>query len=249
MEKLLKLLILISCLFFLFSCQNNNEKYVINKYKDESYLKSEYYLNEIGDTILNGKCSIFSNKDVLILSSNLLNNEIYGRTKYYNSNGKIDSIKYIINKKEIGEIEWFHKNGKICKYNFYDDLNNLNFYAKYDLNGNLESCNGLILIEVFQFKLNQKKIKKVYKIGEKVKYQFMFPNIPNTTRFFKYKLLNFDNSKIIRTEKKIEPVTLEVEDICIKKGKNIIEAQIKYIFNDKNKIILSDTISFEYFVK
>ena len=35
----------------------------------------------------------------------------------------------------------------------------------------------------------------------------------------------------------------------IKKGKNIIEAQIKYIFNDKNKIILSDTISFEYFVK
>jgi hypothetical protein len=77
----------------------------------------------------------------------------------------------------------------------------------------------------------------------------MFPNIPNTERKFRFELLDFDNSKIRRRTKKIEPVTLDVEEITVKKGKNTIRAYIEYKFKDERQIILSDTISLDFYVE
>ena len=77
----------------------------------------------------------------------------------------------------------------------------------------------------------------------------MFPNIPNTERKFHFELLDYDNSKIKRTVTKIEPVTLDVEEQAVKKGKNTIRAYIQYKFKDKGETILSDTISFDYLVE
>nr|WP_298656264.1 hypothetical protein [uncultured Flavobacterium sp.] len=127
MAKLLKLKNLnniILLLLLLVSCNDDKKnKYVIHKYDDGTYLKSNYFL-ENNDTVLNGKCSIFYSNNKLKISSELYRNEINGKVNYYGIDGLLDSIKYIVNNKEIGETYWYHKNGNIFKYNFYDDLNN-----------------------------------------------------------------------------------------------------------------------------
>ncbi|WP_177733813.1 toxin-antitoxin system YwqK family antitoxin [Flavobacterium inviolabile] len=207
------------------------------------------YRIENGDTIADGKYSYYDNQNRLRKTGTFVDNEIYGTTKFYYENGNVESIHFIKDNKDIGEVTWNYPDGKIRKYSFYDVLGNLNFIANYDKEGTMETCKGLILFEIYQFMLRKQKKPKRYKIGDTVKYQFMFPNIPNTERKFHFELLDYDNSKIKRDVTKIEPVTLDVEEQAVKKGKNTIRAYIQYKFKDKRETVLSDTLSFDYHVE
>jgi hypothetical protein len=202
-----------------------------------------------GDTVMSGNFSVFDKNGALRRKGKSVRSQFYGMYEDYYPNGKIESSRFRKSNKDIGEVTWFRTDGSLDTYNFYDDLGSVNFVAKYNKMNVLESCNGLILFEVYQFKLNKQDKKKVYEIGDKVKYQFMFPNIPNTERDFHFELLGYDNSKIERFVKKIEPVTLDVEEKAVKKGENTIRAYIKYKFKDERKTILADTVSFSFYVK
>jgi hypothetical protein len=245
--------VFIGCFIFLifqFSCNSDkSERKLKYKFLDGSgYAVFQYYLNN-GDTIIDGPYSVYDKKNILKKTGTYINNEIYGITKFYYNNGNVESIHFIENSKDIGEISWYYSNGNIEKYSFYDDLGNLNFFANYNKKGEIEKWEGRILLEVYQYKLKEQNIENTYKLGEKIRYQFMFPNIPNTERKFRFELLDFDNSKIRRRTKKIEPVTLDVEEITVKKGKNTIRAYIEYKFKDERQIILSDTISLDFYVE
>ncbi len=237
-------------LLLLFSCQDNQTRKTMKHYYPDNsgYVIAEYLLDN-GDTIIDGKCTFYDNQNRIRKTGTYVDNEIYGTTKFYFENGNVESIHFVKNDKDIGEITWNYPNGKIRKYAFYDDFERPIFIAKYDKDGVLDDCEGLILFEIYQFKIRAQKKPKRYKIGDTVKYQFMFPNIPNTERKFHFELLDYDNSKIKRTVTKIEPVTLDVEEQAVKKGKNTIRAYIQYKFKDKRETVLSDTISFDYLVE
>lgn len=241
------------CFAFLYiivlSCDNNEhaiKKVPLNN--DEGYALFEYYLKN-GDTILDGNFKIFNSEDNIKRSGKYTQNEFLGLYTDYHDNGHVECTRFRKSGKNIGEITWYRADQTIELYNFFDDLGNLNFFAKYDKLGTLESCEGKILFEIYQFKLRAQNKQKIYSLGDKVKYQFMFPNIPNTKRDFYYELLDYDNSKIERDVKKIEPVTLEIQEPAVKKGKNTIKAYITYTFTDERKITLSDTTSFDFYVE
>lgn len=217
-------------------------------FEDKTYGTFEYIIQE-NDTVFTGTFYIYDENGNIKRKGQNVNNKFYGVYCDYYPDGKIESKRFRSDNRDVGEITWYRKDGILEKYNFLDDLDRVNFIAKYDEKGNIKDANGLILIEVNQFKLRQQNPNLYYKIGDSIKYKFMLPNIPNTTKKFDFKLKDFDNSKIKRFVKKIEPVSVEVIDIASKRGRNIIEAHVEYKFNDETKIVLKDSLFFEYNVK
>lgn len=230
------------------SCSNDSNQVKKVIWSDKSYGLFDYYVDN-GDTIYNGDVSIFDSNGKLKRKGKLVKNQFYGLYKDYYPNGRVESIRFRKNDEDFGEITWYRADGTIKRYSFYDDLGNLNFTAKFDKEEVLETCEGLILFEIYQFKKKKQNEKMTYKLGDRIKYQFMFPNIPNTERDFHFELLDYDNSKINRVVKKVEPVILDIEEPAVKKGKNTIRAYVKYKFKDKRKVVLTDTISFSFYVK
>jgi hypothetical protein len=178
-----------------------------------------------------------------------VNNKIYGKYKEYYPNGNIESIRFIENNNDMGEASWYYLNGQIEQYSFYDDFGRTIFKAQYDKDGVLKIAEGWILLEIYQNKLRANGKQRKYNIGDKIKYQYMFPNIPNTDRKFHIELKGYDNSKIKRKTRHIEPVTLEIEEEVVKKGKNEIIAYVEYKFKDVRREILRDSVSFEFEVR
>lgn len=197
------------------------------------------------DTILDGNFHIYTNNNILKRSGTFVNNEFYGLYKNYFNNGNVESIMYRNNGKDIGEATWYNEDGKLNDYKFYDKYGNLNFYIMYDTNGKISKAKGKVLFEIYQSLL----INKEFNIGDTIKYQLTYPNIPKTSISLNIELLDFDNSKIERQITKIEPVVVQYKDIAVKKGLNTIRASIKYNFLDEKNITISDTISFKYMVK
>jgi hypothetical protein len=136
------------------------------------------------------------------------------------------------------------------KYLMYDDFGILDFLIRYDELGNMKSYEGLPLIEIYQYKIANKeqfktKIEQHLKVGDTLKQHYLIANIPNAKRTLKIENQGVDNTKVYRTIKKISQTGLEVKEILIKKGTNKIRTIVKYEFNDKEKSVINDTVSFE----
>jgi hypothetical protein len=145
---------------------------------------------------------------------------------------------------------WNYPSGILERYVKYDEFTNPVFIIRYDEQGNVKSYEGMALIETYQFKLaNKEKFKiktnQVLKVGDVLKYQYLLADIPNAKRDFKIESVGIDNAKINRKIIKKPHQGLNVEEILTKKGINTIRATVRYKFDDKEKTIINDTISFD----
>lgn len=209
---------------------------------------SQYVLRD-GDTVLEGKFAQYNQKGTKIAEGNFVNGHINGKSVYYFDNGNIESIHYRKNSKITEESTYNYSNGKVRKYVMYDDFGILDFLINYDELGNVKNYQGLPLIEIYQYKIAnnkqfQVKTNQVLKIGDTLKYQYLIANIPNAKRSFKLQNLSVNNAKVKRTFKQIPPTGLNIKEVLTKKGLNTIIAVVRYEFNDKEKTVINDSISF-----
>lgn len=124
------------------------------------------------------------------------------------------------------------------------------FIVHFDKKGNVLNFEGYPLMETYQYRIANKKrfktkIEQYLKVGDTLQQQYIIANIPNTKRSFKIENLNADEVKTKRTFKKTSQTGIEVKELLIKKGINTIRAVVKYEFNDKEKTVINDTISFK----
>jgi len=233
--------------------------YFFNKSEKTFFLKSYYpdkkvtdisqYVIRNGDTILEGRFTQYNQKGQKIVEGNFVNGHIKGKSIYYFDNGNIESIHYRKDGKVTEESTYNYPNGKVRKYAMYDDFGILDFLIIYDESGNVKNYQGLPLIEIYQYKIaNKKQFKiktnQVLKMGDTLKYHYLIANVPIAKRSFKIENLDVDNSKVKRTFTQIPPVGIIVKEILTQKGINTIRAIVKYEFNDKKKTVIKDTISF-----
>jgi len=162
----------------------------------------------------------------------------------------IESIFYRKNSKITQQNIDNHPSGKIMRYTLYDDFGMSAFIIRFDEKGNVESYKGYPLMETYQYKIANKdhfkiKVNQILKVGDTLKYKYLIANITNAKRSFKIENLDVDNSKVKRTFTPVPPVAIDVKEVLTKKGNNRISAIVKYEFNDKEKTVIKDTISFE----
>jgi uncharacterized protein YxeA len=245
------LAIIILFLIVLFFFFKNEKIHVLKRYdiKTKETTTFEYIIKN-KDTILQGRFTCYNEKGNKTNEGTFINGYIRGKSIYYYDNGNIESIDYIKNSKITEESTYNFPNGNVRKYLMYDDFGILDFFIHYDELGNMKSYEGLPLIETYQYKIARKekfktKVEQYLKIGDTLKQQYLIANIPNAKRSLKIENLNVDNTKVKRTFKKTSQTGLEVKEVLIRKGINKIRAVVKYEFNDKEKTVINDTISFK----
>jgi hypothetical protein len=219
-------------------------------YPDKTTRDVSQYIIRNGDTIFEGKFTQYNAKGNKIAEGIFVNGHIKGKSTYYFDSGIIESIHYRKNVEITEESTYNYPNGKVMKYLMYDDLGILDFLIRYEEIGKAKSYEGLPLIEIYQYKIANKeqfktKIEQYLKVGDTLKHQYLIANIPNAKRTLKIENQGVDNTKVNRTFKKTSQTGLEVKEIVIKKGINKIKTIVKYEFNDKEKTVINDTISFE----
>ncbi|MDW8849703.1 hypothetical protein SD960_06335 [Flavobacterium sp. MMLR14_040] len=254
-NKFYRYLIFIFFLGFVFSsCENEKKVNILKTYfpKDKQIVFSEYIIKN-GDTILDGNYIVRKYDGIKIKSGVYKNGRAIGPLIFYFNNGNIESIDYKNEKRLSQETKYYYESGKIKKYALSDDLGNTAFIIKYDESGDINSYEGLVLMEVYQYKIAHQegfkiKINQYLKVGDTLKYKYLLANIPNTKRSFKIENIDVDNSKVKRILRKIPPVESDVKEVLTKKGINTIRAIVKYEFNDKEKTVIKDTISFKVMV-
>jgi len=235
----------------LFFCNKKEKTFFLKSYNsDKKVTDISQYVIRNGDTILEGQFTQYNQKGNKIVEGNFLNGHINGKSIYYFDSGIIESVHYRKNSKITEESVFNYSNGEVRKYLMYDDFGILDFLIRFDELGNVKSYEGLPVIEIYQYKIANKeqfktKINQYLKIGDTLKYQYLIANIPNAKRTFKIENLDVDNSKAKRILTQIPPVGIDVKEILTKKGINRIRAIVKYEFNDKEKTVIKDTISFE----
>ena len=235
----------------LFFCFKTEKVYILRDYYLNKKKASEYeYVIRDHDTILHGKFTRYNKEGNKIAEGSFVNGEPKGKCIYYFDNGIIESIFYRKNSKIKEEIIENHPSGKIKQYTLYDYLGLSAFIARFDQQGHIENYEGYPLMETYQYRIANKerfKIKnnQVLKVGDTLKHQYLLANIPNTKRSFKIENVGVDNTKVKRTFKKNSQVGIEVKEVLIKKGTNKIKAIVKYEFNNEEKTVINDTISFE----
>ncbi|WP_243396853.1 toxin-antitoxin system YwqK family antitoxin [Flavobacterium pectinovorum] len=244
------ILVLVVLLFFF----KNEEVHILKKYdvKTKQTTTLEYIIKD-KDTIFQGKFICYNEKGNKTYEGVFVNGHIKGKTIHYYDNGNIESIDYIKNSKVTEESTYNYPSGKVMKYLMYDDFGILDFLIRYDESTNVKSYEGLPLIEIYQYKIANKeqfkiKINQYLKVGDTLKHQYFIANIPNAKRNFKIENLDVDNKKVKRTFKKTSQTGIDVKEILTKKGINTIRAIVKYEFNDKEKTVINDTISFKVMV-
>ena len=242
------IILLGSTILFLY---NKKEKifYLKSYYPDKNVTDISQYIIRNGDTILEGKFTQYNQKGNKIAEGNFVNGHIKGKSIYYFDNGNIESIHYRKNGKVTEESTYNYPNGKVRKYAMHDDFGILDFLITYDESGNIKNYQGLPLIEIYQYKIaNRKQFKiktnQVLKVGDTLKYHYLIANIPTAKRSFKIENLDVDNSKTKRVFTQIPPMGIHVKEVLTQKGTNTIRAIVKYEFHDKEKTIINDTISF-----
>jgi len=242
------IILLGSTILFLY---NKKEKifYLKSYYPDKKVTDISQYIIRNGDTILEGKFTQYNQKGNKIAEGNFVNGHIKGKSIYYFDNGNIESIHYRKNGKVTEESTYNYPNGKVRKYAMHDDFGILDFLITYDESGNIKNYQGLPLIEIYQYKIaNRKQFKiktnQVLKVGDTLKYHYLIANIPTAKRSFKIENLDVDNSKVKRVFTQIPPTGINVKEVLTQKGTNTIRAIFKYEFHDKEKTIINDTISF-----
>ncbi|OXG09580.1 hypothetical protein B0A64_02165 [Flavobacterium araucananum] len=225
--------------------------YVLHEYYPNRKKASEYeYVIKNGDTLLNGKFVRYNREGNKIAEGNFVNGEPNGKSIYYFDNGIIESIFYRKSSKILEEIIENHPSGKVMQYTLYDYFGLSAFISRFDKEGNIVNYEGYPVMETYQYRIVNKKrfktkIEQYLKIGDTLKQQYIIANIPNAKRSLKIENLNVDNTKVKRTFKKTSQTGLEVKEVLIRKGINKIRAVVKYEFNDKEKTVINDTISFK----
>lgn len=244
-NKLLILFVLFGVMFY--SCKKENTKIgVLKTYfpKDKEILFSAYFIKK-GDTILDGKYILCKYNGVKIKSGIFKNGEAIGPVIFYFENGNIESIDYKNEKRLSEETTYYYESGKIKRYALSDDSEKTAFIAKFDTIGDINSWQGFPVMEVYQYKKSSKqKNDQHLKVGDVFIHKYIVANIPNTKRTFKIENLSSDNSKINRKMLKTSRTNIDVKEVLTQKGINTIRAIVKYEFNDKEKTIINDTISF-----
>lgn len=233
------------------SCEKpDNKKGILKTYfpKDKEILLSEYIIKN-RDTILDGKYTLSNYNGAKIKTGIYKNGKSVGPITFFFDNGNIESIDYKNNNKSTQTI-FNYKNGKIERYVFYDDFDMSGFIIRFDEQNNVKSYEGYPILEIYQYKIAnpeefKTKIEQHLKVGDTLKQQYLIANIPNAKRSIKIENLDIDNSKAKRTFKKTSQTGIEVKEILIKKGINTIRAVVKYEFNDKEKTVINDTVSFK----
>lgn len=228
------------------SCNKENGPEVLRMYfpKDKEIVFSEYIIVE-NDTVLDGKYTVCKYNGEKIKSGIYKNGKSLDAIDYYFDNNNSE------NKRELDlEAVFDYKKEKIKRYMMYDDFGKSAFFIKFDKQGHMESYKGFPIMEIYQYKIvNKKQFKtknnQYLKVGDILKHQYLIANIPNAKRSLIIENLNVDNSKVKRTQKIILPSQIDIEEVLIKKGKNTIRSIVKYEFNDKVTPVFTDTISFD----
>lgn len=242
-------------LFFLlgivfYSCKKEDEKRgVLKTYfpKDKEILISGFIIKN-RDTILDGKYIVCKYNGAKIKSGTYKNGKSAGPIIFYFDNGNIESIDNRNNNKFIDAL-FNYRTGKIERYILYDDFGRSSFIVFFDEQSNVKSYEGFPLLEIYQYKISHKeefkiKINQYLHVGDTLKYQYIIANIPTAKRNFKIENLSVENTKVKRTFRKTSQVGIHVQEILTKKGINKIRAVVNYEFNDKEKTVINDTISF-----
>lgn len=251
---LIGLFFLVFALVIFFFYANDEKGNLLKRYFPETKLTGKYeYIINNGDTILDGKFTIYDEKGGIASKGNFANNKLFGKCIYYFDNGNIKQIIYRKNKRFDKEGIYNFSTGKIEKYLLFDDFGKCNFVMFFDEQGNVKSYEGYAVIEIYQYKIAHKeqlkiKTNQVLKVGDVLKYKYLLANIPNAKRSFKIELVGSDNTKIKRIITKKPPTDIDVEEVLTKKGKNSIKAVVEYKFNDINKTVLKDSVYFEVIV-
>ncbi len=248
-----KFFILFMLFGFLFcSCRKENEKRGVRKtyFPENKKILFSGYVIKKEDTVLDGKYILCKYNGIKIKSGVFKNGEEIGPVIFYFENGNIESIDYKNEKKISQETKYYYESGKIKRYALSDDFGSTSFIVKYDELGNIISHEGLILMEIYQYKIARQKefkikVNQYLKVGDTLKYHYLIANIPNAKRSFKIENLDVDNAKVKRIFTQMPPVGIDVKEILTKKGNNRIRAIVKYEFHDKEKTIIKDTLSFE----
>ncbi|MCV9930536.1 hypothetical protein OIU83_22945 [Flavobacterium sp. LS1R49] len=228
---------------------NVDKVYTLKEYSSTGKLigTNEYVIKN-GDTILHGKFINYDEKGIKIAEGQFVDGHIKGKCIYYYDNGKVETIQFK-NGKITEESIYYNQDGLIENYTMYDDFGKSSFIISYDEKG-VREYKGYPLLEVYQYMFTHKKqynikTEQVLKVGDTLKYQYLLANLPNTKRNFKVENMSADNEKVKRTIKHNPPTKVNVEEVLIKKGTNIIRAIVKYDFEDKISPAFNDTISFE----
>ncbi|WP_264538523.1 hypothetical protein [Flavobacterium sp. N1736] len=242
-------IIALTWLVVFFAFKNEKTYSLKEYYPDTKQTDVSEYVIRNGDTIVHGKFVRYNEKGNKIAEGNFVNGEPNGKSVYYFNNGKIESIFYRKNSKITEENIDNFPSGKIMRYTSYGDSGLSAFIIRFDEGGNVENYKGYPIMEIYQYKITNKRFKvninQYLKVGDTLKHQYIIANIPNTKRTVKIENLDVDNTKVKRTFKKTTQVGIEVKEVLIKKGINKIRAIVKYEFHDKEKTVINDTISFE----
>jgi hypothetical protein len=227
------------------------KKQILKRYDPKNKVTHIFeYKIEDGDTILHGKSTKYNENGKLIAEGNFVNGQTYGKWHYYYDNGNIEAIHFRTKNEANAESIWNYPDGKVERYVLFDEYKNPVFLVRYDKQGGVKSYEGLPLIETYQFKIARKEKFKTdfiqyLKVGDTLKYKYLIANLPNAKRDFRIELLGSSNSNIKRKIEINPPSVLNVAEVVTKKGINSIKAIVKYKFDDIEKTIICDTITFD----
>jgi antitoxin component YwqK of YwqJK toxin-antitoxin module len=243
--------IVIIGLITLFFCFKNEKVNILTRYnpKTKEIYKMRYFIRN-GDTIIQGKAIIYNEKGIKVAEGNFVNNVLKGNYISYFNNGNIKSILYKKDNKITEETTEYYPNGKVKRYIMFDPFGLEAFIARYDEKGNIKSCDGYPLMEIYQYPIAHKKqfnikINQYLKVGSVLKHNYLIANIPNAKRSLKIENISIDSANVKRKIISKPATNIYVEEILTKKGKNTIRAIIQYVFNDNLTPVLNDTISFD----
>ncbi|AND64165.1 hypothetical protein C3B47_13795 [Flavobacterium columnare] len=245
--------------FYFINYNNKTEqKCIIKKYNLKGELL-DYYESVIinKDTILNGKFINYNEKGIKISEGQFLNNEPYGNCIFYDKNGIIEKKYFRKNSKIDLECTYYNKNGILNRYIACNE-NDIPFYViQYDKIGVTRSS-GLLQVELFQHELDKHlynkdefvkyiQKKKEYKVGDKIKCRFIYPNIPNAKKSYSIEIENSSKKFKLNNIKYSKPFFYDIEEKIQYKGKNTILSIVKYEFNDKVTPVFIDTLKFDIY--
>ncbi|OWP82622.1 hypothetical protein BWK59_14890 [Flavobacterium davisii] len=252
--------LIIGLSFYFINCENKAEqKYILKTYNSKGKL-IDFYESVIknGDTILNGKFINYNEKGIKISEGHFLNNEPYGNCIFYYENGVEEKRYFRKNSKINLESTYYNKNGILNRYVVCDENDVPIYVIQFDEVGVTRSS-GLLQVELFHHELNKnlydkdefvKYIQKnnEYKVGDKIKFRFIYPNIPNAKKSYSIEIENSKKKYKLTNIKYSKPFFYDLEEKIQIKGRNKILSIVKYEFKDKVTPVFIDTLKFDIYV-
>lgn len=250
-NKTILIVVLIIILGLVFYYYFKDEKVYIDKEYSASgkLIGINEYVIRSRNPVMHGKFINYNEKGIKIAEGQFIDGEVKGKCIYYYDDGKLESKVFRKNTKITEESYEYYQNGNIKRYVIYDPFGARAFTVLYDEQGSLKSAIGYPLMEVYQHLIANKdkfkvKTNQYLKVGDYLKYKYLIANIPKTKRNFSVETLEPKMPKTKRTMKRISTTQVDYEEVLYKKGINTIRAIVEYKFDNKEKTIIKDTITF-----